>query len=296
MGFNQHQRGTWVNEQCYMNHLLLGKQSHARQRRLLADRPALRLRHRARGGHLLPIACRPTWLMLNPKHRAHRREDTGNCRPSTINPKMGSHYVKIMRDLEDGSVKWAWVQVNNPWQTHRQRQPLDQGARARWTTSSSSSDAYPGVSAKVADLILPAAMIFEKWGAYGNAERRTQVWRQQVPPPGQARADIWQMLEFSKRFKLKDVWGEQKVPGLKKRAARTTSCPRAGRAQAWATRPEIDPLRGAVRHPGEQEVQVARQPVAKGHDNHVANLLERRLVPGKGLVRGIPPVRQRPWP
>ncbi len=25
MGFNQHTRGTWVNEQCYMNHLLTGK-------------------------------------------------------------------------------------------------------------------------------------------------------------------------------------------------------------------------------------------------------------------------------
>ena len=30
-------------------------------------------------------------------------------------------------------------------------------------------------------------MIFEKWGLYGNAERRTQAWREQVPPPGDAR-------------------------------------------------------------------------------------------------------------
>ena len=27
MGFNQHQRGSWVNEQAYMNHLLVGKQA-----------------------------------------------------------------------------------------------------------------------------------------------------------------------------------------------------------------------------------------------------------------------------
>jgi len=27
MGFNQHVRGTWVNEQVYAIHLLLGKQS-----------------------------------------------------------------------------------------------------------------------------------------------------------------------------------------------------------------------------------------------------------------------------
>ena len=77
------------------------------------------------------------------------------------------------------------------------------------------SDVYPGISTKVADLVLPAAMIFEKWGAYGNADDCTQMLRVQVPPPGQARSDIWQIMEFSKRFKLKEVWGEQKIPGLK---------------------------------------------------------------------------------
>jgi nitrate reductase NapA len=63
--------------------------------------------------------------------------------------------------------------------------------------------------------VLPSAMIFEKWGAYGNAERRTQLWREQVSPPGQARSDVWQIMEFSKHFTLKEVWGEQKLPGLK---------------------------------------------------------------------------------
>lgn len=42
------------------------------------------------------------------------------------------------------------------------------------------SDVYPTVSALAADLILPSAMWTEKEGAFGNAERRTQFWRQQV--------------------------------------------------------------------------------------------------------------------
>ncbi len=54
-------------------------------------------------------------------------------------------------------------------------------------------------------------MIYEKWGAYGNAERRTQHWKQQVLPVGAAMSDTWQILEFAKRFKLKEVWKEQKV-------------------------------------------------------------------------------------
>ena len=48
-------------------------------------------------------------------------------------------------------------------------------------------------------------MIYEKWGGYGNAERRTQLWRQVVLPPGEARSDVWQMMEFSKRFTLADI-------------------------------------------------------------------------------------------
>ena len=70
------------------------------------------------------------------------------------------------------------------------------------------SDGYPGISAMVSDLILPTAMIYEKWGAYGNAERRTQHWKQQVLPVGDAMSDTWLYVELSKRFKVKDVWCE----------------------------------------------------------------------------------------
>ena len=68
------------------------------------------------------------------------------------------------------------------------------------------SDAYPTVTAMAADLILPAAMWVEKEGAYGNAERRTHFWRQLVNAPGEARSDLWQLMEFSKRFTTDEVW------------------------------------------------------------------------------------------
>jgi anaerobic selenocysteine-containing dehydrogenase len=57
-----------------------------------------------------------------------------------------------------------------------------------------------------ADLILPSAMWVEKEGAFGNAERRGQFWRQQVKAPGEAKSDLWQYMEFSKRFKTDEVW------------------------------------------------------------------------------------------
>ncbi|MCP4454857.1 MAG: molybdopterin-dependent oxidoreductase, partial [Planctomycetes bacterium] len=152
-------------------------------------------------------------VVMNPKHRAFS-EGLWKLPAKTLNPKVGSHITKILRDLEDGSVNWAWVQVNNPFQASANANHWIKAAR-KSDNFLVVSDPYPTVSAKVADLILPTAMIFEKWGLYGNAERRTQGWRQQVNPPGEAMGDVWQGLEFAKRFKLKEVWGEHAIPGLK---------------------------------------------------------------------------------
>jgi nitrate reductase NapA len=212
MGFNQHVRGTWVNEQAYMVHLLLGKQAKPGNGAFsLTGQPSACGTAREVGtfSHRLPADM----MVDNAEHRAHC-EALWRLPARTLNPKIGSHIVQMMRDLEDGKVTFLWVQVTNPFQS---------SANANhWLTAAREmdnfivvSDGYPGVSAKVADLILPAAMIFEKWGGYGNSERRTQLWRQQVEPPGEARSDVWQMLEFSKRFTLAEVWGEQRVPGLK---------------------------------------------------------------------------------
>src|SRR6185295_4931099 len=71
------------------------------------------------------------------------------------------------------------------------------------------SDAYPTVTCMAADVVLPAAMWVEKEGAYGNAERRTHVWHQLVQAPGEARSDLWQLLEFSKRFTTDEVWPKE---------------------------------------------------------------------------------------
>jgi nitrate reductase NapA len=49
-------------------------------------------------------------------------------------------------------------------------------------------------------------MWVEKEGAYGNAERRTHFWHQLVKAPGESRSDLWQLVEFSKRFKVEEVW------------------------------------------------------------------------------------------
>ena len=212
MGFNQHVRGTWVNEQAYMVHLLTGKQAKPGNGAFsLTGQPSACGTAREVGtfSHRLPADM----VVDNAQHRAYS-EKLWKLPPHTLNPKPGSHITEMMRDLEDGNVKWLWIQVTNPFQSTANANHWIRAAREK-DAFIVVSDVYPTLSCKVADLILPSAMIFEKWGAYGNSERRTQMWREQVPPPGEARSDVWQMMEFSKRFTLADVWGRQPVLGLK---------------------------------------------------------------------------------
>ena len=83
------------------------------------------------------------------------------------------------------------------------------------------SDPYPTITCQASDLILPTAMWVEKEGAYGNAERRTQTWYQQVSPPGEARSDLWQIMEFTKRFKMEEVWDAELIAAKPEYAGKT---------------------------------------------------------------------------
>ncbi len=177
-----------------------------------------------------------------------------------------------MRDLEDGSMSWVWVQVNNPFQHVANANHWLKAAREN-DNFIVVSDAYPGISAKVVDLILPVDMIFEKWGGYGNAERRTQLWGEQFPPPGDARSDLWQILEFSKRFNLAEVWKEQAIPGLKEEGFEEGQLPDVmAAAQEIGYQPEM-PLYEALFETPVNKAFAWPDPVARGHDNRTVKHL-----------------------
>ena len=213
MGMNQHTRGTWVNTLAYNVHFLLNKQALPGSGAFsLTGQPSACGTAREVGTfcHRLPADM----MVKNPKHRKIV-ENSWKVPAGTLNPVGNQHIMKIHRDIEDGVIKFAWVNVCNPYQ--------DTALATHWIKAARemdnfivTSDGYPGISAKVSDLILPSAMIYEKWGAYGNAERRTQLWRQQVLPVGDAMSDTWQWVELSKRFTVADLWGEQPLRGGKK--------------------------------------------------------------------------------
>ncbi len=213
MGMNQHTRGTWVNTLSYNVHFMLNKQALPGSGAFsLTGQPSACGTAREVGTfcHRLPADM----MVKNGKHRKHV-EEVWKIPHGTLNPVGNQHIMKIHRDIEDGVVKFAWVNVCNPYQDSASAKHWIKAAR-EMDNFIVTSDGYPGISAMVSDLVLPSAMIYEKWGAYGNAERRTQHWRQQVLPVGDAMSDTWQWLELSKRFTVKDVWGEYTLRNGKK--------------------------------------------------------------------------------
>ena len=213
MGMNQHTRGTWVNTLAYNVHFMLNKQAKPGSGAFsLTGQPSACGTAREVGTfcHRLPADL----MVKNPKHRKIA-EKKWAIPDGTLNPVGNQHIMKIHRDIEDGVIKFAWVNVCNPYQDSASAKHWIKAAR-EMDNFIVTSDGYPGISAKVSDLVLPSAMIYEKWGAYGNAERRTQHWRQQVLPVGDAMSDTWQWLELSKRFTVKDLWGSSKLRNGKK--------------------------------------------------------------------------------
>jgi nitrate reductase NapA len=204
MGFNQHTRGVWCNNMVYNIHLLTGKiATPGNSPFSLTGQPSACGTAREVGtfAHRLPADM----VVTNPKHRAHT-EEIWKLPPGTIPDVPGYHAVLQNRMLKDGKLNAYWVMVNNNMQAGANLMQEGWPGYRNPDNFIVVSDAYPTVTAVAADLILPAAMWVEKEGAYGNAERRTHFWHQLVAAPGDARSDLWQLMEFSKRFKVEEVW------------------------------------------------------------------------------------------
>ncbi|HBI3712053.1 TPA: periplasmic nitrate reductase subunit alpha [Vibrio parahaemolyticus] len=207
MGMNQHTRGVWMNNLVYNIHLLTGKiATPGNSPFSLTGQPSACGTAREVGtfAHRLPADM----VVANPKHR-QIAEKIWKLPEGTIPPKPGFHAVLQDRMLNDGVLNCYWVQCNNNMQAgpniNTERLPGYRNPENFIVVS----DPYPTATAQAADLILPTAMWIEKEGAYGNAERRTQAWYQQVGTVGDAKSDLWQVMEFSKRFKMEEVWPEE---------------------------------------------------------------------------------------
>jgi anaerobic selenocysteine-containing dehydrogenase len=121
-----------------------------------------------------------------------------------------SHAMEIFRYAEQGSIEFLWVIGTNPAVS------LPELERIRSILSQNElflvvSDAFLSETARLADVVLPAALWGEKTGTFTNTDRTVHLSEQAVAPPGEARPDMDIFLDYARRLDLRDKDGQPLV-------------------------------------------------------------------------------------
>src|SRR4051795_11033293 len=136
--------------------------------------------------HLLPGYRK----IVREDHRAEVEAHWG-LPAGSISPRVGLTATDLFEALEDGRVKAVWICGTNPAVS------MPDAERARRALRNAelviAQDAYhPTETTGLAHVVLPAAQWPEKAGTMVNSERRIQLMRAEISPPGLARAD-WEI-------------------------------------------------------------------------------------------------------
>jgi nitrate reductase NapA len=202
MGLNQRSRGVWANNLVHNLHLLTGNFGKPG-----ADSFSLTGQPNACGGvretgslsHLLP-GCRP---VANPAARA-QMEKAWKVPAGTIDPQPGMDTMAMFAAFgaeNDSSkpVKMVITSTTNPAQSLPDLNKYVPGMEAGFLVA---IDIFPTRTTQLADVVLPAAFIYEKGGVFGCSERRSQLTEKAVDAPGEAKPDLWIAAQIAKRMGL----------------------------------------------------------------------------------------------
>ncbi len=202
MGLNQRTRGVWANNLIHNLHLISGNICKEG-----ADSFSITGQPNACGGvretgslcQLLP----GTRAITDPAARADC-EKSWKIPAGSIDPKPGFHTMEMFAKLgseDDQSkpLKAMLVSTTNPAQSLPNAPKFFKGMKDGFLVV---LDIFPTRTTQLADVILPAAFIYEKGGVYGCSERRSQVTPKCVEPPGEAKPDLWIAAQLAKRMGL----------------------------------------------------------------------------------------------
>ncbi|MFH2007711.1 MAG: formate dehydrogenase subunit alpha [bacterium] len=192
MGISQHTHGT-DNSRCLISLMLLTGN---------VGRPGTGL-HPLRGQNnvqgasdagLIPIMYPDYQAVTDPAVRRKFEQAWG----VSLNPDNGLTVVEIMAAAVAGGVRGMYVLGENPFLSDPHTAKVRKGLST--LDFLVVQDIFLTETAEFADVVLPATTFFEKTGTYTNTDRRVQVGRKVLEPPGQARAD-WEILcEIATRF------------------------------------------------------------------------------------------------
>ena len=194
MGISQHVHGT-DNARCLIALALTTGQ---------IGRPGTGL-HPLRGQNNVQGASDAGLIpMFYPDYQHVEREQVRNLFEEfwgqSLDPKRGLTVVEIMNAIHDGKIKGMYIEGENPAMSDPDLQHA-RGALAM-LDHLVVQDLFVTETAFHADVILPASAFAEKAGTFTSTDRRIQLAREVVAPPGDARQDLWIITEIGKRMGL----------------------------------------------------------------------------------------------
>ena len=117
-----------------------------------------------------------------------------------LDPKAGLTVVEIIAGALDKSIRGMYILGENPFISD----PNQNKVRRALTNLDflAVQDIFLTETAEFADVILPASSYFEKTGTYTNTDRRVQLGRTVLQPPGEAREDWRIVCDIGERIGL----------------------------------------------------------------------------------------------
>jgi formate dehydrogenase major subunit len=118
----------------------------------------------------------------------------------SLDPNPGLTVVEIMHAITEGKIKGMYVMGENPAMSDPN---LNHARKALASLEHLVvQDIFMTETAWYADVILPASAFAEKTGSFTNTDRRVQLGRQAIDPPGEARQDLEIIQEMARRLGL----------------------------------------------------------------------------------------------
>lgn len=108
-----------------------------------------------------------------------------------LSDKQGLTVVEMMNAAHSGKLKAMYIMGENPLVTDPDLHHVEEALKK--LDFLAIQDIFFTETAALADVILPAAAFAEKDGTFSNTERRIQLVRKAVDPPGEAKPD-WQII------------------------------------------------------------------------------------------------------
>ncbi len=145
---------------------------------------------------LIPMVL-PNYLPIADANNVKFFEDYWNCE---IDPNPGLTVVEIMESIYNKDIKGLYVMGENPAMSD----PNANHAREALSKLDTLvvQDIFLTETAYLADIVLPASAFPEKTGTFTNTDRRVQLARKAINPPGDAKQDLWIIQELANRMGL----------------------------------------------------------------------------------------------